>query len=85
MSFTAAHHRFICGLWKSKTVPWHWTSLNYGHAQPNQYGKWTYASPRPLMRMWQLHCTPIHLSRDGDKLYYGLCLGRRTLYVLRHR
>lgn len=83
MSFTAAGHRHLRTLWKSKTVCWHWTSLNLGHAQPNQHGRWCYRVPSS--RMWQFHVTPIHVSRDGSKWLVGLCLGKRTIYVLRHR
>ena len=83
MSFTAAGHRHLRTLWKSKTVAWHWTALNLGHAQPNQHGRWCYRVAR--IRMWQFHLTPLHLSRDGDKRYFGLCFGKRTIYVMRHR
>lgn len=83
MTFTAAGHRHLRTLWKHPTIAWHWTTLNYGHAQPNQHGRWCYRMPRRLG--FQFHVTPIHVSRDGSKWHGGLCLGRRTVYVLRHR
>lgn len=84
MSFTAAGHRHLGTLWKSKTTCWHWTALNIGNAQPNQHGRWNYRGPRH-MRMWQFHITPVHISRDGSKWYIGLCWDRRTIYIQRHR
>lgn len=83
MSFTAAAHRHLRTLWKHPTIAWHWTTLNYGHAQAHGVTRrWCYRSAR---RLWQLHWTPIHVARDGAKWTYGLCLGRRTVYVMRHR
>lgn len=83
MSFIAAGHRHLATLRKSKAVAWQWTSLNLGSAQPNQHGRWCYRVPS--IRLWQFHVTPIHVSRDGSKWYFGLCWGARTIYVLRHR
>lgn len=34
---------------------------------------------------WQLHLTPIHLHRYGNQWEAGLCLGKRTIYLKRHK
>lgn len=81
MTTTAATTRHLATLWQG-TKPWHWTALKYGHAQTVGYRN--HVRYRRY-QFWQLHITPIHIGRHGDKWEYGICLGKRTLYVLRHR
>lgn len=83
MSFTAAGHRYLWTIKRSKTVPWHWMALNLGTAQPGLHGRWNYRVKSA--RAYQIHITPIHISRWGGQRYWGLCLGARTIYVMRHR
>lgn len=79
MSTTADSTRHIRTL-RRGAKPWHWTALYIGHVQPR--GHRTYWRNRHI---WQLHLTPIHLHRHGSRWEIGLCWGRRTVYVLRHR
>lgn len=79
MNTTAATTRHLRTLWRGER-PWHWLALYVGHVQPRGYrtfwrGRW----------FWQWHLTPLHFSRDTTGWTAGLCLGRRTLFVYRHR
>lgn len=82
MALQAEGHRFICRLWKSKDVPWRWVTLVYGWAQPKRFclgdGSWRY---RPI----RFHLTPIHFERWGNMLEVGVCIGKRTLTIVKHR
>lgn len=77
MAMRALGARHLATLWQSKRRSWEWWALLYGHAQPNRF-VW-------LDRYrWRFHLTPVHAERWGDVWEIGLCLGRRTLYVMRH-
>lgn len=82
MSVQAAHARHLAMLWQSKDRAWEWWALKYGWAQPIRFclgpGPWRY-------RYFRFHLTPIHLERWGSAIEIGLCLGKRTLYLMRHR
>lgn len=60
---------------------WHWSGLFVGHVG-RPIGRRSFWSSRHL---FQLHVTPLHVARANTTWEYGLCLGKRTLYVLRHR
>lgn len=79
MSTTAASTRHLKTLWRGEKC-WEWLALYVGHVQPLGYR--TYWKHR---RFWQWHVTPLHLHRDGGKWEAGLCLGKRTIYLKRHR
>jgi hypothetical protein len=79
MSTTATTTRHLRILWRGEK-PWHWLALMIGHVQPLGYR--TYIQSRFL---WQFHVTPIHLYRDSSGWEAGLCLGKRTIYLRRHR
>lgn len=79
MSTTAATTRHLRTVYRGEK-PWDWAALYRGHVQPRGYR--TYWRGR---HFWQLHLTPVHLHRDGGKWEAGICWGRRTLYVKRHR
>lgn len=77
--------RHIGTLYQNRERCWEWWALKYGHSQPGQrlalgrdWGPW-------YRRNFTLHLTPIHIARWTGELEIGLCLGRRTLYLLRHR
>lgn len=81
----AEGHRHLATLWKSKERCWEWWALAYGHAQPVRWalgrdwgGPW-------WRRNFTFHLTPIHLAHWTSELEIGLCIGRRTLYLKRHR
>lgn len=76
---TADTTRHISTVWKGEK-PWHWKALYRGHSQPRGYRSYWHNRHR-----WQLHLTPIHLSRDGEKWTAGLCFGKRTIYLASHR
>jgi hypothetical protein len=78
MSTTAKSTRHLATIWRGEK-PWHWTTLMYGHVQPLGY--------RNHFRrfFWQLHFTPVHMERDGNKWEIGVCFGKRTLFVKVHR
>jgi hypothetical protein len=82
MAMQAEGARHLTVLWQDGERPWRWWALNYGHAQPGRFvllpGPWRY---RPI----RFHLTPIHFERWAGVLEIGLCLGRRTLYLMRHR
>lgn len=78
----AEGHRVLARLWQGDR-PWKWATLCYGRSQPNSRfvlgaGPWRY-------QLIRLHLTPIHFERWNNSTEIGLCLGRRTLYVLKHR
>lgn len=81
MTMQAKGSRHIAVLWRG-AMPWQWVALKYGHAQPRRFylgeGPWRY---RPI----RFRLTPIYFERWGDVLEVGLCLGKRVLYVMRHR
>lgn len=81
MTMMAIGARHLATIWQSKERPWEWWSLKYGWAQPKRFylgnGPWRY---RPI----RFHLTPVHFERWGA-LEIGLCFGRRTLYLMRHR
>ncbi|MGC5019031.1 hypothetical protein [Micromonospora sp. DT47] len=79
MSTTAASTRHLHTIYRGEK-PWDWAALYVGHVQPRGFR--TYWRNR---YRWQLHLTPIHFHRDGEKWEVGVCLGRRTVYVKRHR
>lgn len=78
MGTTGDSTRHLKTLWKG-AKPWQWKTLKYGHSQPLGYR--TYRKNRHL---WQLHLTPIHVARDNARWEFGVCLGKRTLFVLSH-
>lgn len=69
-------------LWQDKEHCWRWWALKYGLAQPKRFalgpGRWR-------RRYFRFHLTPIHVERWGNSLEVGLCLGYRTIYIMRHR
>jgi hypothetical protein len=73
--------RHLWTFWRGRK-PWQWAVLMYGHAQPTRFylgeGPWRY---RPI----RFRLTPIYFERWGDRLEIGLCLGKRTLYVMRSK
>lgn len=72
--------RHIRTFHQDPVTPWHWWALRYGISQPRGYrNRWH------NRRMFRLHFTPIYLERWGSTIEFGFCLGRRTLYVVRHR
>ncbi|MFI8191367.1 hypothetical protein ACIF8T_21530 [Streptomyces sp. NPDC085946] len=79
MSTTADSTRHLGTVWRGEK-PWHWKALKVGHVQPRGYR--TYWRTR---RLWQLHLTPIHIARDNSQWEIGVCLGKRTLFLLSHR
>ncbi|MFE7727386.1 hypothetical protein ACFU5D_16525 [Streptomyces anthocyanicus] len=79
MSTTADSTRLIKTVWRGEK-PSHWKALKTGHVQP--FGYRTYWRSRWL---WQLHLTPIHIARDNSQWEIGLCLGKRTIFLLTHR
>jgi hypothetical protein len=79
MSTTADSTRHLRTIWRGEK-PWDWAALLVGHVQPRGYR--TYWRHR---RFWQLHLTPVHLHRDGARWEAGLCFGKRTIYIKRHR
>jgi hypothetical protein len=79
VSTTADSTRHLGTVWRGEK-PWHWKALKVGHAQPRGYR--TYFSSR---WHWQLHLTPIHIARDNSQWEIGLCLGKRTIFLLSHR
>ncbi|MER5694939.1 hypothetical protein ACWDBO_31515 [Streptomyces mirabilis] len=79
MSTTADTTRHLRTVWRGEK-PWHWNAIYTGHAQPRGYR--TYRKSRWL---WQFHVTPVHIARDNSRWEIGLCFGRRTVYLLRHR
>lgn len=78
-STTAATTRHLATVYQGQPC-WNWAALYTGHVQPRPHR--TYWRSRWL---WQFHLTPVHLHRDGTRWEAGLCWGRRTAYVLRHR
>ncbi|MEU3613508.1 hypothetical protein ABZ725_14490 [Streptomyces sp. NPDC006872] len=79
MSTTADSTRHLGTVWRGEK-PWHWKALKTGHVQPLGYR--THYSSR---WHWQFHLTPIHIARDNNSWEIGLCLGKRTLFLLTHR
>lgn len=79
MNTTADSTRHIKTIRRGEKA-WHWTALYVGHVQPVGFRNF-----RRGRRCWQLHLTPVHASRDGEKWTVGLCFGRRTVFVYRHR
>lgn len=77
--------RHLSMIWQSRERCWEWWALKYGHAQ----GAVDLARGRPWGPWWRrnftFHVTPIHISRWSGELEIGVCLGRRTLYVMRHK
>lgn len=78
-STTAATTRFRRRIYQGEP-DWNWAALYTGCVQPRGYR--TYRRSRWL---WQFHLTPVHVHRDNASWEAGLCWGRRTVYVLRHR
>ncbi|MER7794886.1 hypothetical protein [Streptomyces sp. NPDC097640] len=79
MSTTADSTRYLKTIWRGEKA-WEWKALYAGHVQPRGY--------RTFWRgrfFWQLHFTPIHIHRDGDKWEIGVCFGKRTFYFKTHR
>lgn len=74
---TADTTRQLCTVWTGKHD---WKAIYVGHTPPR--GSRSYWRTR---RLWQLHVTPVHASRSGDKWTAGLCFGRRTIYIASHR
>lgn len=79
MNTTADSTRHLKTIWRGEKS-WHWKALYVGHVQ--RLGMRTF---RRSPFFWQLHVTPLHLSRDGDKWTAGLCLGKRTVFLYSHR
>lgn len=79
LSLTAATSRHVATLWHGNE-PWNWLALYAGHEQPRGHRTWW-----RHRRMWKLHLTPLHVSRDGDSWTLGVCFGARTLLLYRHR
>lgn len=81
MTMQAKGSRHLAMLWRGDK-PWRWVALKYGHAQPVRFylgdGPWRY---RPI----RFRVTPVYFERWGDMLEVGLCVGKRTVYVMRHR
>lgn len=80
MSIRAEGARHLATPHQSKERCWEWWALKYGHAQPVHW----FARSK-TQRALRIHLTPIHFERWGNTVEIGLCLGRRTLYVMRHR
>jgi hypothetical protein len=84
MTMQAKGARHLATLWQSKERCWEWWALKYGKAQPSPIhwrtgtGPWRY---RPII----FHFTPFHFERWAGAMEIGLCLGKRTLYLVRHR
>ncbi len=82
MAIKAEGARHLMTLHQRRDRPWVWWALRYGHAQPRRFylgaGPWRY---RPI----RFHLTPVHFERWAGTVEVGVCLGRRTLYVVRHR
>lgn len=79
MSTTAATTRHLATLHRGAEA-WHWAALKVGHVQPPGYRNY-----RHSRWYFQLHVTPVHVARYVNTWEFGVCLGKRTLFVLRHR
>lgn len=79
MSTTADSTRYLKTVWRGEKC-WEWKALYVGHAQP--FGYRTYWRSKFF---WQLHLTPVHVHRDGQKWEIGVCFGKRTFYLKIHR
>lgn len=77
-STTAASTRHLHTLYQGDPCR-KWAALYYGH-QPRPRRPY-----RRSGRFLHIHLTPIHFARDRCNVEFGLCWGRRTVYVLRHR
>ena len=93
MTMRARDAKHIRTLWQDKDVPWHWAALKSGHnARRGRFqfdrGRMADGRPYPIRywRVWRfyLHLTPIHVEHWSNSLEVGLCVGRRTVYVMRH-
>jgi len=82
MVMQAAGARHLAMLWQDKERCWEWWALKYGRAQPHRFclgpGGWR-------RRYFRYHLTPFHIERWGGTLEIGLCVGWRTIYLMRHR
>jgi hypothetical protein len=76
---TAATAKRRASVWRGEK-PWHWAAIYTGHVQPRGYRNYWHDR-----RRWQLHVTPLHVSRDGAKWSVGLCFGARTVLLHVHR
>lgn len=75
MRATGARH--LKTLWQDRDKSWCWWALKYGHAQHKRFvwvDRWR----------WRFHMTPIHIEYWENTLEVGVCVGRRTLYAMRH-
>lgn len=79
MSTTADSTRRISRVWKGSS-PGRWAAFHIGHSQPRGFR--TYRRGRFL---WQFHVTPLHLYRDKSSREFGVCFGKRTLFLMVHR
>lgn len=77
-------HRHLAQIYQNPERRWEWWALEYGWAQPKRFalgppgGGW-------MHRPFRFHLTPIHIERWAGSLEIGLCLGKRTLMLRRHR
>lgn len=79
LTTTADTTRHLRTVWRGEKA-WQWKALYAGHVQPIGYRNYRHDRWR-----WQLHLTPLHISRDGAKWTLGLCFGKRTVYLYSHR
>jgi hypothetical protein len=79
VSTTGVSTRHLRTLYQGEPC-WNWTSLYVGHVQPRGYRNYWHDR-----RRWQFHLTPVHFERHHECWEFGVCWGRRTLFVKRHR
>lgn len=77
MTVTAESHKHYGTLWRGANA-WDWAALKSGRLGTTKKNIWR------CRYDWQLHFTPIHVARYGKQWVFGLCLGRRVVYVQIH-
>lgn len=84
MTMQANRHRHLGTFFKNRERPWEWWALGYGWAQPKRFAIGQRIGP---WYRWpvRFHLTPIHFEHWANTLEIGICIGKRTLYLMRHR
>lgn len=78
MTMQARGHKVLRNIWRSKKIAWHWWVLAFGYAQPKRFC-WL---DRHRFR-W--HLTPFHLEVWDSTWEIGICWGKKTVYLMRHK